>query len=309
MLAAGARKELTCLTEYGQPLQPFQRIRREYVEYQTQHPANHMKNLEKYLQVIQYLLPHEDNSLLRPTLRHPDLQPNNVFVSDTLEITGVIDWQHCAILPLFLQAGIPGSLQNYGDSVSETLEPPMLPDDFDDQSENEQMNHVLQLRKRQLHYHYAMETRKLNAPHARALEDDTSVLRRKLFRRSGEPWEGCNTIFKRDLIELTQWWRRLHAQSKESTVPECPISFSKEEAADTVRLADQMEAADTQYQTCLDLVGCGPEGWVPNEQYDDVRQREQQLKTDTLEVAESEEERKEIIDNWIFDDFDETPYM
>lgn len=54
-------------------------------------------------------------SLLRPTLRHPDLQPPNIFVSDDFKTVGLIDWQHGSILPLFLQAGVPKYWQNTSD--------------------------------------------------------------------------------------------------------------------------------------------------------------------------------------------------
>jgi hypothetical protein len=69
-----------------------------------------MEYLKKYLQIAPDLVPKHDDNMTRPSIRHPDLQSNNVFVSQNLEITGLIDWQHCAIFPLFLQAGIPGSL-------------------------------------------------------------------------------------------------------------------------------------------------------------------------------------------------------
>jgi hypothetical protein len=91
-----------------------------------------MEYLKSYLQIAPDLVPKRDEHMIRPSIRHPDLQPNNVFVSQNLEITGLIDWQHCAILPLFLHAGIPGSLQNYGDTVSESLETPQLPANFDE---------------------------------------------------------------------------------------------------------------------------------------------------------------------------------
>jgi hypothetical protein len=110
------------LTQHGKPLHPYHRIRREWVDYQQQSPSRHMEFLKMYVQIAPDLVPKHDDNMTRPSIRHPDIQPNNVFVSQNLEITGLIDWQHCAILPLFLQAGVPGSLQNYGDAVSESLE-------------------------------------------------------------------------------------------------------------------------------------------------------------------------------------------
>lgn len=307
-MTSGALKEKAFLAKFGRPLHPIQRIRREHVDYQRQHPSEHMAHLDKYLQAVKHLVP-QDATLSRPTLRHPDLQPNNVFISDNMEITGLIDWQHGAILPLFLQAGIPGSLQNYGDDISEMIVFPQLPEDFDGLSEDDQLKHVLVLRKRQLHYHYVVETRKMNPTHARTLEDDADILRRKLFRRSGEPWEGCNTIFKRDLVELVQRWHELQSTSNNPLPDNCPIQFDAEDTNKTISLASDMESSDQQWKTCLELVGAGPEGWVPTHQYEDAKQRAEQLKADTLTEAETEEERQEILENWIFDDFDETEYL
>lgn len=72
-----------------------------------------------------------------PTIRHPDLSPTNIFVSDTGEITGVIDWEHTVILPIFLQAKIPKHFQNNGDEDSENFRQPRAPSNFDTLTESE----------------------------------------------------------------------------------------------------------------------------------------------------------------------------
>jgi len=100
-LEAGAKKEAAYLTRFGRPLHPFQRIRRELVDYQQQSHLSHLENLKRYLCVAADLVPSKANDVLKPTIKHPDLQPNNIFVSKSLEITGLIDWQHCSVLPLF----------------------------------------------------------------------------------------------------------------------------------------------------------------------------------------------------------------
>jgi hypothetical protein len=54
-------------------------------------------------------------------MRHPDLSPSKIFSPDSGNITGVIDWQHATVLPIFLQAKIPKHFQNYGDDESENF--------------------------------------------------------------------------------------------------------------------------------------------------------------------------------------------
>ncbi|XPT00062.1 hypothetical protein M3J09_009224 [Ascochyta lentis] len=311
VLAAGAKKEIAYLTEFGRPLHPFQRLRRELYNYQKQSPSEYLHSLDKYLQAVPHIIPKGDASLTRPTLRHPDLQPNNVFVSDNLSITGLIDWQHCALLPLCLQCGIPNSLQNYGDSILESLTLPELPHGFDELSEEEQFKQVVLLRRRQLHYFYVAATAKLNPMHYDALTHDFSTLRRRLFDHASSPWEGDNVTLEADLIELEQNWSNITASSSSTSddaTPPCPIGFSEDEVKNCLHMNAAQIEADEQLQACRDAIGIGPEGWVPLDQYDEVKRRESKLKADALEAAESDQERLMLYEHWIFDDFDEDEY-
>ncbi|KAH7377310.1 hypothetical protein BKA66DRAFT_422392 [Pyrenochaeta sp. MPI-SDFR-AT-0127] len=310
-LAAGAKKEIAYLTRFGRPLQSFQHLYRENYNYEKQSPSEHLDSLEKYLQIVPSLIPKGDVTLTRTTLRHPDLQPNNVFVSDELEITGLIDWQHCAILPLFMQCGIPNSFQNYGDSISESMTIPELPSKFNDLSERDQFEQVQLLRRRQLHFFYVGMTAKLNPTHYDALTHDFSILRRKLFEFAGYPWEGDNVTLKANLIHLTKVWPNIVTSSSstsEHPTRPCPIAFSEAEVRECLRLNTAQIEADEQLQVCRDIVGIGPEGWVPLDQYDETKRRERKLKADALEAAESMEERARLCEHWIFDDFDEEEY-
>ena len=310
-LTAGAKKEIAYLTKFGRPLHPFQHLRREIYNYQEQSPLDHIASLEKYLQIAPYLIPHDNEALARPTLRHPDLQPNNIIASDKLEITSLIDWQHCAILPLFLQCGIPNSLQDYGDAVSESLEVPELPPNFDDLSEREQFEQAVLLRRRQLHYYYIAKTAQLNSVHYDALAHDFGIIRRKLFDHASEPWEGDNVTLKADLVYLTENWSSITAPQSSarghSKIP-CRISFTEDEVIECKRLHAAQIEADEQLQACRDVVGIGPEGWVPLEQYEETRQRARKLKAAALEAAESNEERARLEEHWIFGGFDEEEY-
>lgn len=113
-LIAAARKEVAHLEHVGRPLLPYQRERREAYEYKKQSPTDHIKNLERYLLLAPSLIP-KDVSLHAFCIRHPDLQPSNVIVSTSpvsgrMEIVSILDWQHAAILPTFLLAGIPSRL-------------------------------------------------------------------------------------------------------------------------------------------------------------------------------------------------------
>ena len=59
--------------------------------------------------------------------------------SSGLQIRSVLDWQHAAVLPLFLHAGMPYDIQNEEDEVSRSMTKPNLPDDFDKLSQEVQI--------------------------------------------------------------------------------------------------------------------------------------------------------------------------
>ncbi|KAF5863007.1 Phosphotransferase enzyme [Aspergillus alliaceus] len=307
-LTAGAKKELAYLARFGKPLQPIQPIYRELYDYQKRSHLDHMRNLEDYLRVAPQLVPKNPEFLSWPTIRHPDLQPNNILVSEGLKITGLIDWQHCSILPLFLQCGFPDSIQNYGDDVSETLDTPRLPDNFEELNESNRSEQLEILRRRHVHYLYAMYTPTLNPLHGLALSQDLSVLKRKLFCRASEPWKGDNVSLKADLIHLAQNWGKLSSSSSSTNASVCPISYPNDEASECLDLNAEQIESDEQLQICRNYIGVGPDGWLPSDQYEFSKQRERKLKDIALEGAESDEDRAKVVENWIFNDFDEDLY-
>jgi hypothetical protein len=193
-----------------------------------------------------------------------------------------------------------------------TLTTPELPPSFDELSDSEKFQEVLLLRRRQLHYFYVATTAKLNPAHYDVLTENFSTLRRKLFDHASYPWEGDSVTLKADLIQLTRNWTDVvtskSSTSDNATIP-CPIAFSEDEVTECLRLHTAHIEADEQLQACRDVIGIGTEGWVPVEQYDEIKQRESKLKADALEAAESEEERQKLIEHWIFDDFDEEEYL
>ena len=302
VLGAGAQKELLYIQKYGQPLHPFRHFYREIYDYDQQSPNEFGLLLKQYLQICPHLVPTNSPSLCRPVIRHPDLQPNNIFVDEAGEITGLIDWQHCSILPAFLQCGIPNHFQNYDDTAHDPTDAPALPDNFDQLEEEQQAEQLDLLRRRQLHYFYVKETARRNPLHWKAMTQNFSMLKRKLYHHATEPWEGDNVTLKADLIHLTQNWQDIAATSC------CPVSFAEAEVAECLQLHDRQAEADQGLKTFEDIIGMGPEGWVPSELYEEVKQRSIKFRADTVDAAESELDRERINAHWPFDDFDEEMY-
>jgi len=287
---------------------PFQRVRREGYQYQKQPPSDHIENLDRYLLIAPSLVP-KNSALSQFRIRHPDPQPSNIIVSRSsdsdLHIVGLNDWQHTSILPSFLLAGIPERLQNYDDPISQSMRRPSLPENFDDLDETEQSREKELYRRRLVHFHYVKNTAEYNELHYAALTDPVGMFRHRLFCHASDPWEGETLALKIALIRATKNWETLTGGG-----PSCPVVFDAEDVRETMKLDAELRGADEAIELYQNLIGFGPEGWVPVEHYEEAMARSRQLKEGALAAAESEgEERAQIAAHWPFNDMDEEEYM
>jgi hypothetical protein len=286
---------------------PFQRARREVYKYQEQPPSDHIENLGRYLSIASSLIP-KDPALGHFRIRHPDLQSGNIIVSrspdSNLHIIGLIDWQHTSILPLFLLAGIPQQLQNYDDIGSQSMARPSLSEKLDDLDKTQQSGEMELYRRRLVHYYYVKHTEEYNKLHYAALTDPIGMLRRRLFGHASDPWEGETLALKVALIQATKSWKTLTGGG-----PPCPVAFDPDDVRETMKLDAEQRRADEALEACRNVIGFGPEGWVPAEYYEEAMARTKKLKEDGLAAAESEEERAQAMTHWPLDDMDEEEYM
>ncbi|EEH04098.1 phosphotransferase enzyme family protein [Histoplasma capsulatum G186AR] len=310
-LTAIAEKELAWLQSYGKPRFPFERAYREATNYRKSVPEEHMATLEKYLKIAPYLVP-KDKSLHRPILRHPDLQPNNIFVSKDLDIIGLIDWQYCSALPIFLAAGIPQYIQNYDDEESLHFIPPKLPKTLDEMSAHERSTALEQFRRRHLHFYYLGFTQRFNPSHFHALDHDRShLLKRKTFTHAGDPWEGNNIQLKADLVHMVQNWDKVVTSADaeggggtDAVVPPCPITFDLSEAQDTLRIEKEYEKTDSQLSLIRDAIGVSIDGWTSNEMFEDAIARAKEFKKMAIDsVSDNKIDQEMTEKHWPFDDF------
>ncbi|PYI04636.1 phosphotransferase family protein [Aspergillus sclerotiicarbonarius CBS 121057] len=256
-----ALKELAWLRAYGRPRFPFERAYRN------------------------------------PWITDYPIPPNNIFVSDDLDIVGLIDWQHASVLPLFLAAGIPKSFQNYDDPESLDFRPPPRPD-LNDMDEEETADALDDFRRRHTHFFYLAVTQRFNEPHFRAMDQATNMLTRRIFNHAGDPWEGNNISLQADLVLITKSWHEY------STGP-CPISFSTTKADCIMHLQDMQEEVDLQLKQIRNAIGIGVDGWTPPEEYTAACARARQMKVDGLASLDTDHEREMTNRHWPFDGHNE----
>ncbi len=214
-----------------------------------------------------------DESLYRPMMRHLDLSPSNVFISEQGTITGLIDWQHCVIMPAFLHAHIPKHFQSWGDDNSERLQPPALPVNYDSMTAPEKNVEDEKFRRRQLHFFYDGFTGRHNKNHSKILRDSSIIEINRLFEIAGYPWEGDNASLKAEMIH--------YSRSRS-----LPTKYTEAEEQRALDLDDQQKDSTATMETFRDHIGCNIEDWVPTEDYESAMERVANLKAQILANAE-----------------------
>lgn len=96
-----------------------------------------------------------------------------------------------------MQAGIPNTLQNHGDVVSDAGTKP-------DPSEME--TNAARYINRHTHFHYMEATRAQNPVHFNAMLGDKALFRRRIYEHAASPWEGDNFTLMFDLVMVARNW-------------------------------------------------------------------------------------------------------
>lgn len=306
VLTAGAKKELAYLDRFGAPRMPYSRFRRESYEYEKQLPSDHAENLRRYLRLAPSLVP-DDASLDAFCIRHPDLTDSNIKVSrdyGDLRILSILDWQHAAVFPLFLYAGVPDTFQNWEDESSRNMVEPKLPSNFHELPQEKQGFETDLHRRRLVHYHYSMSTAAHNDIHLNGLAHPLNGFCRRIVNHATAAWEGETIDLLYALIDMVDGW-----ETRNGSAP-CPVEFTEDEKAAAATLYKAVAEADDAERQLMGLIGYGEETWVPVAHYADAKALAQEVKRMTLEACAKDDEKTEegyaaIQANWPLDDVDE----
>ncbi|PGH13064.1 hypothetical protein AJ79_03901 [Helicocarpus griseus UAMH5409] len=154
-LRAIATKEIECTRKHGNPVEVD--FPHNGILPGKQDPQKYIDLLESYATISPHLLPKDLLSPSnKPTLRHPDLNPNNIFVDpESGAISCIIDWQHAIIKPRLLASGYPPAFENPDTELSLELKEPTLPSDYGTLS-TEEKSQAYELYRRQLTFYYLL---------------------------------------------------------------------------------------------------------------------------------------------------------
>jgi hypothetical protein len=242
----------------------------------------------------------KDPALSKPTLWHGDLHAENIFVdpSDPTKISNILDWQAISVSPLFLQARHP-SLVEFEGPIPEGFGPIELPDDFDQMSEEAQLQ-AKDLRAAQSLwkiYEILMLQQCPAIAHALRFRDTLSF---QMTGLAGSIFSDGEPMLQGMLIQLQDEW----ATRVKSPTP-CPLAFSPEERAEQQRLAESWGNSVELMAEVLSEIGVyqGWDGWVNHSNYGMYKERlAESRKRFLARQAKSEDERRQWEQVWPFQD-------
>ncbi|PYI00406.1 phosphotransferase enzyme family protein [Aspergillus sclerotiicarbonarius CBS 121057] len=269
-------------------------------------PETHLDLLDKYLTLVPYLIPKDATSPFnRPTLRHPDLNPNNIFISpDTGAISCIIDWQHSQIEPRFLAAGYPRVFESPDPEQSFELIEPTLPTDYEAMPAEEKVAADEIYRRRLLFYYYRIFNGHLNKPHLESLRDPILFPRQHLVDRAGRQWNGNTMTLKGALLRMIEYWPYLPNTGGIT----CPVEFPESEKDGFPEQEEMWFSLNKVVEHWRDQIGgVNEDGWISNEKYDDSVRKVAELKASLLASAEGDKEDISLLEKgWLFRDREES---
>ncbi|KAK2798734.1 hypothetical protein FQN49_008968 [Arthroderma sp. PD_2] len=296
-----AEKEIKWIEKYGKPLEL--QFPHNGVLTGKQDPGQYLDLLDKYLALAPYLLPKEGSELNKPTLRHPDLNPNNIFIHpETSAITCLIDWQHTTIEPRLLTAGYPRAFENPDTDEPLDLEEPTLPAEYDNLDGDEKAEADELYRRMLLFHYYRIFTGVFNKPHLNALRDPLLNPRKHLVDRAGRQWSGNTITLKGALVRMADYWAQLPGTAD----IKCPVKFEIPELEEFLKQEEMWHCFNAVVSHWRDELRMSEDGWVSNENYESAMKGAQGLKQDMLSKAEGDEDDIILINKgWPFDDHEE----
>ncbi|RMD44188.1 hypothetical protein DV735_g1027, partial [Chaetothyriales sp. CBS 134920] len=234
------------------------------------------------------LLTPKDPSLVKPTLWHPDLHTENIFVDpdNPTNIVSIIDWQAVNIAPLFLQARHP-SLIEFEGPITKGFEPINLPDDFESLSPEKQLE-AKKLRSAQSLYKLYEVCLLQTCPEIFKALQVRESLPGQIFGLAGSIFSDGEPVLLGMLIRMHDEWVKTRGSS--------PLGITlddRENQKEDMRLWSQGVELLADF---LAKVGAyqGWDGWVNHNNYEVMRLRLQHCIESFLDQHATTEEKRRL---------------
>ena len=262
-------------------------------------PEEALNLLDQYLQLAPAMVPPLGTvDTHSPTLWHPDLHLDNVFVDpESKQITRIIDWQSAAVMPFFYQCGVSRMFQHPG-VVADGWALSELPEDYDSLDQSEKAKIDSDRKSETCHKYYEAETKDKNPRHWAALQLEHADVRTEPSRLVVNVWEDRDVFFlRRALLSIVEQWQDLCPESDT-----CPVSFNKQQLAQHAAEEESMSNVGEILRLFRDNWGLPPNGMVDPTSYDQIRTAVAELRDSFIEGADDEAERELFARLWPYQD-------
>ncbi|KAG6864836.1 hypothetical protein C0991_006860 [Blastosporella zonata] len=284
-------------------------------------PDAHLQALTYFGQAIPYVVPTENDDLVRSTLSHPvGLDGTNVWLSESawaegrIEVAAITDWQHAAARPMYLTAHVPSLIDFYRPEQRHEGTAAPAPPPTDDRMAKDSTEEPTE---RQVESHnewedydqtmcivaYRRLAEREDYNYFYSLTDNTPInLFSTILHTAEAAWGEIFTLHnvRSSLLTLSlatngqlplQLRFGLYRLQVMWALPTpCPYHISEKEAEiwrTEHEVARETEAARSALQ--YRLVGAqGDDGWISPDFYDEVRGRYEKLKMLSIENGEGE---------------------
>ncbi|KAF3482827.1 uncharacterized protein GIQ15_02151 [Arthroderma uncinatum] len=290
---AMAKNEILFTKKHARPRMNYHRSSTE-----PQSPDELLELLNRYLKLSPAMIPPvEVDDTHSPTLWHPDLHLDNVFIDPELnKITRIIDWQSATVMPFYYQCGIPRMFEHPGGVPHDwTL---ALPDNYDSLDQEEKEKFENDRKSMTCHRYYEVETGAKNPSHLAALQLRNLDVRIDPSRLVVNVWEDQAVFFlRRALNSIVERWQDLCPESGT-----CPVTIGKRE----LELRSAEEEISSSVAEILTLFrdgwGLPPDGMVHPADFERVKAAVAERRDAFFESADNETDKELYKRIWPYQD-------
>lgn len=265
-------------------------------------PDETLSLLDRYLQLAPAMVPpRSTDDTHSPTLWHPDLHLDNVFIDpESKQITCVIDWQSAAILPFFYHCGVATMFRHEGPVSGDMTAWPRRPENYHslEQDEKDKIDNLIG--SECLHKYYLAITHNRNPRHRTALQLHNEV-RTQPRRIVQNVWKDGDVFFlRRALIRIVNEWESLCPDSGPA-----PVSFNEQDMALHAHEEENRGHVSEVLTLFRNNWGLPPDGSVKPAAFDEVQAELTRMRDAFVAAADTEDDRLLAEKLWPYQDTSE----
>ena len=296
-----AKNEITFIKEFA-----TSRMNHHRSLIKPELPQDMLSLIDRYLQLTPAMVPPrlvEDVDIHSPTLWHPDLHPNNIFVDpESRKISHIIDWQSASILPLFYHHHVPTVIKHHG-PASTTLNDlnswPKPPPNYHSLSPDEKTYIDNAIGSEYLHKYYLSSTQVINPRRWAVLQRATDDLNLRTGPAGWiqSAWSNNDTFFLRHaLMGIANRWQDLCPDAGP-----CPWVLTEDELVSYEHEKETRGYVSTFLAYFQDNWGVPADGCIELEQFDEVRTEMKRMRAHFVGSADDEDEKELAEKIWPYD--------